>query len=124
MANALGGSNADGEAREVEGFDQALLVSAGGLDNDMRSDEGSGKGSKHLEEALKALRTVGESAELGQAQRIWFQGILGNINAKVEGGRVVLAHTCNASWFLKVDRSINGSSSEQLQKRARATKTD
>jgi hypothetical protein len=77
---------------------------------------------ERLEEAPEALRTVGKSAELGQAQWIWFQGILGNIDAKVEGEGVVLAHTCHASWFLIVDRSINGSSSEQLAKEGTGSK--
>src|SRR6185503_9081507 len=93
------------------------FVAAGGFADDLRTR----MGAQQLEQGRVARRIIGEG--VGGSGQVQFQGSLGNVEAGVEDGRVVLTHTCldTSRDGCRPKRSGNGSSLDQLAKAGHAS---
>ena len=79
---------ADGNARRVQGAHDRLFVTTSGFANDL----GVRMPTQVFEELGMALGIIGQGMET--AREMQLQRELGNIEADVEDGRVVLTQTC------------------------------
>ena len=81
-------NNAHRDVRCLEGAHDGLFVAAGRFANDMRT----GLGAQEFEELGVALTVIGQGIKT--TRKMELQRELGNIEADMEDGGVVLTHTC------------------------------
>jgi hypothetical protein len=112
VADAGGVQDADGHLNFVEGGNDVTFVTAGGFTDDLNARVGG----QEFQQPAMPVGAIGQVMD--PPGEVKLQVILGNIQASIDSGHSVRAHSCKYEQAL-AGRSINGSSLGHRHERLR-----